>query len=144
MTKPECLLKPDFIMGFVTNNSVFNAMMEKYCQKRKGNDVEQQIENRIVLNLPFDAEPSPSEDLLGHPGGFVCPMSKSPKGKNASRCLILTFKKKATTYTSVKKAKVRTSIGGAASPVQQAFFSQGRNKKRAGTNAPSMDMGGGP
>ena len=112
--KPECMIAPENLIGRdkVDEGSVIHAAIEKYLKSRVEH-VDDNITNKLVLNLPFQAEAKCSEDLLHHTNGMVCPLANPPKNVHkglSSRSLVLTFKEKESNYTSKKKASVNMGI----------------------------------
>ena len=103
-TKPVRTLDTTIICGvlFEQEDTVIHSAIDSYLAKRR-RSVDEAIVNKLVLNLPFEAEPQLSNDVLL--AGFQNIIMSSPDNcdDNASRLLVLTFKQKETNYTVNKK-----------------------------------------
>ena len=133
--KPECLLRPENILGTgsVDANHVIHAAIETYMARRL-NSVDEKVTNKLVLNLPFESENKCSSELLDHKNGIVCPMGNPPKGGKkmySHRNLILTFKEKASNYTSTTKASTKVAVKTFKAPETSKVNIGEGNKKRA-------------
>ena len=111
--RPTVLSIPQniFGLGFFADDTVLHEALQKY-QESKIPNKEDCITQRLILDLPFDPEPRGSSELLDHRNEIVCSMSLNPQRdfKQASRCLVLTFKEKPSNYTSSKKAVAQENV----------------------------------
>ena len=89
-------------------NTIIHQSILKYLEKRR-KSIDEPIINKLVLNLPFIAEPETSAEVLG--AGFSCNTMIGPdkEPKNAFKSLVLTFKKKSSSYSARKKVQIKKS-----------------------------------
>ena len=98
--RPQVTLDPSVIcdVAFDGPDTVVHAALEKYFEKRR-KSIDEPIKNKLVIHLPFEADPEPSSDLLG--SGFQnLIISPPPSEFHASRSIIVTFKKKSSNFAS--------------------------------------------